>query len=186
MGSIGPIRETSGSASVDVATVQDAELVAFRNRHVGFVFQFHHLLPEFTAAENAEMPLRIARVDTVTRRPRAGTLLTRVGFGERLDHRPGMLSGGEQQRVAVARALSCSPPCSLPTNPRATSTKTTADALARPLREMHAEFGTHGYHCHAQPSLGAAVRPHSSTRSRTAATRMSIRPAIGLESRGIG
>jgi lipoprotein-releasing system ATP-binding protein len=85
--------------------LRDHEIVAFRNRHVGFVFQFHHLLPEFSAVENAEMPLRIARMPTTEARPRAEVLLGRVGLAERLHHRPGMLSGGEQQRVAVARAL---------------------------------------------------------------------------------
>ena len=109
--------------AVDVSQVNDAELVAFRNRHVGFVCQFHHLLPEFTAVENAEMPLRIARVDTRDARPRARALLTRVGLAERLDHRPGMLSGGEQQRVAIARALVMQPSLLLPMNRRETSTK---------------------------------------------------------------
>src|SRR5690606_18158126 len=88
-----------------VTGMPDADLVAFRNRHVGFVFQFHHLLPEFSAVENAEMPLRIARMRVEETRPKAVALLTRVGLADRLDHRPGMLSGGEQQRVAVARAL---------------------------------------------------------------------------------
>ena len=89
----------------DVTNLADAELVAFRNRHVGFVFQFHHLLPEFSALENAEMPLRIARVPPREARERAQTLLEQVGLADRVEHRPGMLSGGEQQRVAMARAL---------------------------------------------------------------------------------
>jgi lipoprotein-releasing system ATP-binding protein len=127
--------------SVDVATVPDAELVAFRNRHVGFVFQFHHLLPEFTAAENAEMPLRIARVRSDAARPRAVTLLTRVGLGDRLDHRPGMLSGGEQQRVAVARALIMQPTLLLADEPTGDLDEETADDLHKLLREMHAESG---------------------------------------------
>jgi len=126
---------------VDVATVTDAELVAFRNRHVGFVFQFHHLLPEFTAIENAEMPMRIARIKVAEARPRADVLLRRVGLGERLDHRPGMLSGGEQQRVAVARALVMQPSLLLADEPTGDLDETTADSLHALLREMHAEFG---------------------------------------------
>src|SRR5262249_31968933 len=90
---------------VDITSLGDAELVAFRNRRVGFVFQFHHLLPEFSAIENAEMPMRIARAPMSHARPRAEALLQRVGLADRTAHRPGMLSGGEQQRVAVARAL---------------------------------------------------------------------------------
>jgi lipoprotein-releasing system ATP-binding protein len=115
--------------------------VAFRNRHVGFVFQFHHLLPEFSAVENAQMPLRIARVSTVEARPRATELLNRVGLGERLDHRPGMLSGGEQQRVAVARALVMKPTLLLADEPTGDLDEGTADALHNLLREMHREFG---------------------------------------------
>jgi lipoprotein-releasing system ATP-binding protein len=126
---------------VDVTRVSDAELVAFRNRHVGFVFQFHHLLPEFTAIENAEMPLRIARVKVAEARPRAQSLLARVGLGERLDHRPGMLSGGEQQRVAVARALVMQPSLLLADEPTGDLDERTADALHVLLRQMHAEFG---------------------------------------------
>jgi lipoprotein-releasing system ATP-binding protein len=126
---------------VNVATVGDAELVAFRNRHVGFVFQFHHLLPEFSAIENAEMPLRIARLKTPEARRRAQNLLERVGLGERLDHRPGMLSGGEQQRVAVARALVMQPLLLLADEPTGDLDETTADALHALLRTMHAEFG---------------------------------------------
>jgi lipoprotein-releasing system ATP-binding protein len=126
---------------VNVATVNDAELVAFRNRHVGFVFQFHHLLPEFSALENAEMPLRIARKKLPDARPRAQSLLERVGLGERLDHRPGMLSGGEQQRVAVARALVMQPALLLADEPTGDLDESTADALHALLRTMHAEFG---------------------------------------------
>src|SRR5690242_21290266 len=105
-------RVDSGSVAIggrELTAMTDGELVAFRNRHVGFVFQFHHLLPEFSALENAEMPMRIARVPLDRARPEADALLRRVGLGERLAHKPGMLSGGEQQRVAVARALVMKP-----------------------------------------------------------------------------
>jgi lipoprotein-releasing system ATP-binding protein len=126
---------------VDLVRVTDRELVAFRNKHVGFVFQFHHLLPEFSAIENAEMPLRIARAAVAEARPRAHALLTRVGLAERLDHRPGMLSGGEQQRVAVARALVMQPTLLLADEPTGDLDEGSADALHALLREMHTEFG---------------------------------------------
>ncbi|MGQ0734098.1 MAG: ABC transporter ATP-binding protein [Acidobacteriota bacterium] len=119
----------------------DARLVSFRNQVVGFVFQFHHLLPEFSALENAEMPLRIARVQARESRPRASDLLSRVGLKQRLAHRPGMLSGGEQQRVAVARALVMRPSLLLADEPTGDLDEQTADALHALLREMHAEFG---------------------------------------------
>jgi lipoprotein-releasing system ATP-binding protein len=140
---------------VDVARISDAQLVAFRNKHVGFVFQFHHLLPEFSAVENAEMPLRIARVTATEARPRATSLLQRVGLGERLEHRPGMLSGGEQQRVAVARALVMQPSLLLADEPTGDLDETTADALHRLLREMHAEFGLTAVIATHNPRLAA-------------------------------
>ncbi len=126
---------------VDLAHIADDALVAFRNRHVGFVFQFHHLLPEFSALENVEMPLRIARIAPAEAQPKAAALLTRVGLAERLGHRPGMLSGGEQQRVAVARALVQHPALLLADEPTGDLDEATADALHGLLREMHAEFG---------------------------------------------
>jgi lipoprotein-releasing system ATP-binding protein len=126
---------------IDVARVDDQELVTFRNKHVGFVFQFHHLLPEFSAIENAEMPLRISRVPVAEARPRARALLERVGLAERLEHRPGMLSGGEQQRVAMARALVMQPALLLADEPTGDLDERTADALHQLLRDMHAEFG---------------------------------------------
>jgi lipoprotein-releasing system ATP-binding protein len=123
----------------DLGAMTDAELVAFRNRRIGFVFQFHHLLPEFSAVENAEMPLRIARLPREEARPRAEALLRRVGLGERLSHRPGTLSGGEQQRVAVARALMMRPWLLLADEPTGDLDERTADTLHELLREMHRE-----------------------------------------------
>ncbi len=125
----------------DVSSLPDAAVVAFRNRHVGFVFQFHHLLPEFSALENTEMPLRIARVPLAEARPRAEALLTRVGLADRLTHRPGMLSGGEQQRVAVARALAMSPSLLLADEPTGDLDEQTADTLHALIAEMHRERG---------------------------------------------
>jgi lipoprotein-releasing system ATP-binding protein len=119
--------------------MSDQEIVAFRNRHIGFVFQFHHLLPEFSALENAEMPLRIGRVATGTSRARAEDLLRRVGLGERLSHRPGMLSGGEQQRVAIARALVMQPDLLLADEPTGDLDEHTAETLHGLLHEMHRE-----------------------------------------------
>jgi lipoprotein-releasing system ATP-binding protein len=124
-----------------LTTLSGPEVVAYRNRHVGFVFQFHHLLPEFTALENAEMPMRIARLPADERRRRAADLLRRVGLEPRLDHRPGMLSGGEQQRVAIARALVMEPTVLLADEPTGDLDEHTADSLHALLREMHGERG---------------------------------------------
>ena len=143
-------------ADTDLAALSDAELVAFRNRHVGFVFQFHHLLPEFTALENAEMPMRIARRPAAERRSRASALLQHVGLGERLTHRPGMLSGGEQQRVAIARALIMEPTLLLADEPTGDLDEHTADALHQLLRGLTRERALTSVIATHNPRLAAA------------------------------
>ena len=155
-----------GLDSVDEGTVRidttvltglsDPALVAFRNRHVGFVFQFHHLLPEFSALENAEMPMRIARRSAAERNERAARLLRRVGLEARLAHRPGMLSGGEQQRVAIARALVMEPTLLLADEPTGDLDEHTADSLHELLREMHRERGLTSIIATHNPRLAAA------------------------------
>ena len=141
---------------VDLSRLTDEALVAFRNQHVGFVFQFHHLLPEFTAVENAEMPLRIARKRAAECRERATGLLERVGLAERLEHRPGMLSGGEQQRVAIARALVMQPTLLLADEPTGDLDEHTAETLHDLLKEMHREHGLTSVIATHNPKLAAA------------------------------
>jgi len=148
-----------GTVRIDntvLTQLSDPELVAFRNRHVGFVFQFHHLLPEFSALENAEMPMRIARRSAAARHERAFGLLRRVGLEARLDHRPGMLSGGEQQRVAIARALVMEPTLLLADEPTGDLDEHTADSLHELLREMHRERGLTSIIATHNPRLAAA------------------------------
>jgi lipoprotein-releasing system ATP-binding protein len=126
---------------VTVSTLRGEALDVFRNQRIGFVFQFHHLLPEFSAVENVAMPLRIGRVRATEARQRAEELLEQVGLSDRRDHRPGMLSGGEQQRVAVARALVMRPALLLADEPTGDLDEQTGAALHRLLREMHARRG---------------------------------------------
>ncbi|MBI2835664.1 MAG: ABC transporter ATP-binding protein [Acidobacteria bacterium] len=140
----------------DVGSLPDADIVAFRNAHVGFVFQFHHLLPEFSALENAEMPLRIARRPLPESRLQAKALLGRVGLGDRLTHRPGMLSGGEQQRVAIARALVMHPSLLLADEPTGDLDEHTADDLHLLIREMHREHGLTSVIATHNPRLASA------------------------------
>ena len=134
----------------------DAARVAFRTRHVGFVFQFHHLLPEFTALENVEMPLRIAGAPAAERRSRAEALLERVGLADRASHRPSALSGGEQQRVAIARALVSRPTVLLADEPTGNLDEATAADLHRLIRDMHAEHGLTSLIATHNPLLAAA------------------------------
>src|SRR5437773_9429417 len=143
-------------AGVDLTALPDDRVVAFRNRRVGFVFQFHHLLPEFSAIENTEMPMRIARIPIADARPRAEELLRRVGLGERLTHRPGMLSGGEQQRVAVARALVMNPDVLFADEPTGNLDERTAESLHELLREMHAAYGLTSIIATHNPRLASA------------------------------
>jgi len=152
-------RADRGSVTIggtDLRGLSDDAVVAFRNRRVGFVFQFHHLLPEFSAIENAEMPMRIARMPMAEARPRAEALLRRVGLGDRLVHRPGMLSGGEQQRVAVARALVMRPSVLLADEPTGDLDEQTADSLRELLSEMHRDFALTSIIATHNPRLAAA------------------------------
>jgi lipoprotein-releasing system ATP-binding protein len=143
-------------ADTDLRALDDAALVQFRNRNVGFVFQFHHLLPEFDATENVEMPMRIARQNGAEARRRAADLLTRVALGDRLTHRPSEMSGGEQQRVAVARALAMKPALLLADEPTGDLDESTADSLHALLRDMHGEQGLTSIIATHNPRLAAA------------------------------
>jgi lipoprotein-releasing system ATP-binding protein len=152
-------RPDHGTVALDgtnLTALPDDELVVLRNRQVGFVFQFHHLLPEFSALENVEMPMRIARMASADTAQRARELLVRVGLGERLTHRPGMLSGGEQQRVAVARALAMRPATLLADEPTGDLDEQTADSLHALLREMHAAYGLTSVIATHNPRLAGA------------------------------
>jgi lipoprotein-releasing system ATP-binding protein len=128
-------------AGQDISRLEPVELSRFRNETIGFVFQFHHLLPEFSALENVMMPLllRIRKPDQAT--TAAGAILKDVGLEGRLHHRPGELSGGEQQRVALARALVGSPRLLLADEPTGNLDPQTGEAMAALFREQHRKHG---------------------------------------------
>lgn len=126
---------------VDVFALKEKELADFRNRHIGFIFQFHQLLPEFTTLENVMMPAMIARLDEKEAEQRAIKLLKELGMAERLTHKPSQLSGGEKQRVAAARAMMMSPNVILADEPSGSLDESNKNELHKLLLQMREQYG---------------------------------------------
>ncbi|NBD14334.1 MULTISPECIES: ABC transporter ATP-binding protein [Corallococcus] len=146
-----------------VFSMNDAEIAEFRNRTIGFVFQSHYLLPEFTALENVAMPALIQRKERGGAYTYARELLERVGLGSRVDHRPGELSGGEAQRVALARALVLKPAVLLADEPTGNLDPTTGEGIHQLLRDVNRDLG-----------ITAVVVTHNETLARSMPRRLRL------------
>ncbi|WP_417500842.1 lipoprotein-releasing ABC transporter ATP-binding protein LolD [Marinobacter sp.] len=137
-------KPSTGQISIcgkDIHRLSEAGRARFRNRHLGFVYQFHHLLPEFTALENVMMPCALGGMSVSDSRSRAQSILQRVGLAERLEHKPGELSGGERQRVAIARALVNEPDCVLMDEPTGNLDEHTGEGVRTLIESLRDQLG---------------------------------------------
>ena len=138
-------KPTSGQVLINddnLFAINEKARCTIRNRHLGFIYQFHHLLPEFTALENVAMPQLINDTDKDTARERSVKLLTEVGLGERLHHKPGELSGGERQRAAIARAMINSPDCILADEPTGNLDRKNAENALELIMQLNRSYRT--------------------------------------------